>query len=195
MISRAGASLYALAAASLAFAPWNETAVAIFGFARGPVLDGEYWRFLTAPLVHSSWLHLALNVIGLAALQQLFGRELRLLNWIWAYLVIAGLSGLCLLAFEGRGTWVGLSGLLHGLFAFAACLALRREPLLAVGALGVVGLKVLVEQLRGPSRLLESWLGTAVAVDAHVYGYVAGALLGVLAVAASAGAFSETSGR
>ncbi len=181
-----GASLYLLLLACLLLAPWNVAAPELAGLERAALREGEYWRFLTGPLVHESWQHMGLNLAALVLLQQLFGTELRPVVWLWGYMVIACLIGIGLLAFSRYGMVTGLSGVLHGLFVYAACLALRRDALLAAGVLLVIGAKVVWEQMAGPSSLMESWLGMPVAVDVHFYGAAAGAVLGA-SMAGSAG--------
>ena len=89
------------------------------------------------------------------------------------------------MAFSRFGYVVGLSALLHGLFAYAACLAMPRDGLLAAGTLLVIGAKVMWEQLQGPSRLIEDLVGLPVAADTHLHGFIGGLLLGVIMVVSS----------
>jgi len=180
-----GLTIYALVLGCLLLGPWNPAAITDFGLARGALREGEYWRFLTGPLVHTGWNHLAINVAGLVLLQQLFGKELRPVAWCWAYVVTSVVIGICLLAFSRFGSVYGLSGVLHGLFAFAACLALRRDALLAAGALLLLVAKLGWEQIYGGSSFVERLINLPVATDVHLDGAAAGAVLG--AVMASSG--------
>ena len=84
-----------------------------------------------------------------------------------------------MLAFISRDYVVGLSALLHGLFAYAACLAIRRDNLLAAGALLIIGGKVVWEQINGPSAMTSGLIDIPVASDVHLYGFMGGLLLGV----------------
>jgi len=158
----------------------------MFSLDRSDLAGGEVWRFWTGPLVHLSWTHIGLNVAGLILLQQMFGQELRPVTLAWGYGIIALLIGLCFMAFSRFGYVVGLSALLHGLFAMAACLAMRRDGLLSAGVLLVVGGKVLWEQLQGPSTFVEDLVGLPVAADTHLYGFGGGLVLGaVIALSAA----------
>ena len=168
-----------LLAGCLALGPWQADVVQNWGFNSGAVLDGEFWRFLTSHFAHASWEHLGMNALGLVLLQQLFGRELKGVVVLWAYGVIAFGIGLCILGFGGRGTYIGLSGMLHGLFALGACLALKRDVLVAAGVLIVIVGKVFWEQVDGASSFVEQLIGSPVAIDAHLYGLGAGVLFGV----------------
>jgi rhomboid family GlyGly-CTERM serine protease len=185
-LSRQGASLYLLVLGCLLLAPYSDTGFDLFALDSGPLRNDEYWRFWTGPLVHLSWAHLTLNMLGLVLLQQLFGGELRLVVWLWGYVVVSLVIAICFMAFSSFGYIVGMSALLHGLFAYAACLAVRRDGLLATGVLLVVGAKLIWEQLKGPSTFVEDLVGLPVAVDAHFYGYAAGLVLGTI-MAVSAG--------
>ncbi len=186
-VNKKGLSLYLLAVACLLLAPWSEVGMEVFAMNRAGLEAGEYWRIWTGQLVHSSWTHLWLNLIGLAVLQQIFGDELTTRNWLWGFIIIALLIGICWMAFSdaswllfaSRDYVVGLSALLHGLFAYAACLAMRRDSLLAAGALLVIGGKVVWEQLNGPSEFTAGLIDIPVAIDVHLYGFTAGLLLGV----------------
>jgi rhomboid family GlyGly-CTERM serine protease len=182
-LNRNGLSLYLIAVGCLLLGPWNPEGAELFELSRSGLKGGEYWRFWTGQMVHSSWEHLALSLIGLILLQQMFGKELRSVVWIWGYAVISLVVGVCMLAFSRYGTFVGLSAILHGLFAYAACLAFRRDGLLAAGVLLVLGSKVIWEKLQGGSNFMEQLIGMPVAVDAHLYGFAAGLVLGAVMVA------------
>jgi rhomboid family GlyGly-CTERM serine protease len=179
-LSRQGASLYLLALACLLLAPYGDSGFDLFALDSGPVSKGEYWRFWTGPLVHLSWPHLGLNLLGLILLQQMLGSEFRLVVWLWGYAIVSLAVGICFMAFSSFGYVVGLSAVLHGLFAFAACLAVRRDGLLATGVLLVVGAKVIWEKLHGPSAFIQDLVGLPVAADTHLYGYAAGLVLGTV---------------
>ena len=184
-MNRQGLSLYVLLLGCLLLAPWNEAALADFGLIRSALRDNEFWRLLTGHLVHSNWSHLGLNVAGLVLLQQLFGQELRPVFWGWGYVFVAVAIGICMLAFSRFSVVYGLSGVLHGLFAFAACLALSRDALLGAGALIIIGGKVGWEQIAGGSGFVERLIDMPVATDIHLYGAISGVVLGAV-MAASA---------
>lgn len=186
-VNTQGLTLYLLAIACLLLAPWTDTGMDLFAMSRAEIHQGEYWRIWTGQLVHSSWPHLALNLLGLVFLQQIFGDELKFATWSWGFAVISLGIGICWLAFDdaawlpfvGRDYVVGLSALLHGLFAYGACLAMRRDTLLAAGALLIVGGKVMWEQVNGPSEFTSGLIDLPVAGDVHLYGFASGLILGI----------------
>lgn len=185
-INTQGLSVYLLAAGCLILGPWNPDAMQLFSLDRSDLAGGELWRFWSGPFVHLSWMHIGLNIAGLVLLQQMFGQELRPVITVWGYAIIALLIGLCFMAFSRFGYVVGLSAVLHGLFAMAACLAMRRDGLLSAGVLLVIGAKVLWEKLEGPSTFVEDLIGLPVAADTHLYGFGAGLVLGAVIALSSA---------
>ena len=179
-VNKQGLSLYVLAVVCLLLAPWSELGMDVFSMDRSALKEGEIWRLWTGQLVHSSWAHLWLNLIGLAVLQQIFGDELTPVTWLWGFAVISLVIGVCWLAF-GDVSWlsfasrdyvVGLSALLHGLFAYGACLAMRRDTLLAAGALLIIGGKVVWEQINGPSEFTSGLIDIQVVSDVRLCGFV-----------------------
>jgi hypothetical protein len=90
--------------------------------------------------------------------------------------------GIGLLGLQPQVGWyVGLSGVVHGLFA-AGCLALlRRHPQVAVLALAALAAKLGWEQVHPPGASREALVGGAIVVNAHLYG-AAGGLLAAASV-------------
>jgi rhomboid family GlyGly-CTERM serine protease len=181
-----GLSIYLLLVACLLWGPWSDHGMQIFALDRSGLEQGEFWRLWSGQLVHSSWQHLLLNTAGLVVLQQMFGAELRLQSWLTAFLIISPSIGICWLV-STTITWlpsdsfdyvVGSSALLHGLFAYAACLALRRDRLLAATVLLLIGAKVLWEQMLGPAGFTADLINLPIASSTHLYGYVSGVALG-----------------
>ena len=146
---------------------------------RGRLLD-EPWRLATGQLVHLGWTHLLLNLAGLAVVWALFGRELYARQW-GAAIVACGLGvGAGLLALSPELAWyVGFSGVLHGLLAavMVARVARGRAPsdLLLAAALAA---KLVLERFAGGDAGTAGLIGGGVAVDAHLYGALAGVAVG-----------------
>jgi rhomboid family GlyGly-CTERM serine protease len=148
--------------------------LAVLRYERSGLHAGEYWRLLSAHFVHLDAYHLALNLSGLALLWSLFARDYRPSQWLLIILLsIAAVdAGLWFLSPEVLW-YVGLSGLLHGLWAAGACASgARREP---YGALLIVALlaKLAYEHFIGPNPLDQ---GMPVVTIAHIYGAAGGAL-------------------
>ena len=82
--------------------------------------------------------------------------------------------------FEQNLSWyVGLSGVLHGLLIAGACIGLSRMPGESLIILAVVIGKIAYEQIAGPMPGSEVASGGPVVVNAHVYGTIAGLVVGL----------------
>jgi rhomboid family GlyGly-CTERM serine protease len=146
-------------------------------YQRVAILEGEFWRLLSGHLTHLGWSHLLLNLAGLALIWALVGEYLTFAAWLLLLLSCALFDGIGLLLFNPEVQWyVGLSGVLHGLFlagSLAGVVSGKRDSLLLVVALIV---KLSWEQLAGPLPGSEASAGGPVVVDAHLYGAVAGGI-------------------
>jgi rhomboid family GlyGly-CTERM serine protease len=150
-------------------------------YERDGILAGEVWRVLTGHLVHLTWNHLLLNLGGLALIWLLFGRHLTSAQW--GIVIAASATGVSLglmLLHPDLHWYVGLSGLLHGMFVAGALGGLfsgyRAEWLL----LGLVAVKLAWEQATGALPGTEELAGGFVVVDAHLYGAVTGLVVALL---------------
>lgn len=145
-------------------------------YERGAIIEGELWRLVTGHWVHLGWLHLALNLAGLLLIWSLWGPALRSVQWLLCTLWIAMAQSLLLLALNPEIHWyVGLSGLLHGLFAAGALRQLCSAPVINGGALVGLAGKLLLEALNfsGGTAIL----GTdQVVEEVHLYGAVSGVI-------------------
>lgn len=159
-------------------------------YERAAIGAGEPWRLLTGQFVHLGPAHLAGNLAGLALLWSLFARDRRAAAWAG----VAGGSAAAVAAGLWWGSpavdwYVGLSGLLHGLWAAAAFSAWSRWRLEGVVTGALLALKLVLEQA-WPG---ESLLGTAgsslpVVTIAHLYGALGGvASAAILRAAAGTG--------
>lgn len=170
-----------LAAAAVAAAAGGEAARLALRWQRDAIAAGEPWRLVTGHFTHLGASHLLLNLAGLGLVWLLVGERLPALRW-WLViaLAIAGID-LGFWLFDPALSWyVGLSGLLHGLFAAGIVCGLPRAPVESGLLAAVVAGKLVVEQVFGPLPGSEASSGGPVVVDAHLYGAVAGALAGAL---------------
>lgn len=144
----------------------------------------EPWRLLSAHFVHLGWIHLWLNLAGLALLWLLLGDTLKPLWWGSGVLVLAFGVSLALLSCSPSVEWyVGLSGVLHGLCVAGAIANLRRLTPLALSILAVLFVKLVVEWVAEGDPITAGLIGGAVIVDAHVYGVLLGAGYGAMSFA------------
>jgi rhomboid family GlyGly-CTERM serine protease len=145
---------------------------------RHAVLAGQWWRLLTAHLVHGSITHLVYNIIALALILHVFGRHISPLRLgVSTLLLMLTVGGGLLLCNADLAWYVGFSGVLHGLFALLALQQLLTGSRAHTLALAALGAKIAYEQLLGPSPASELALGLPVIVDAHLYGAASGIVL------------------
>ena len=165
--------LLALAAAGLSLA--GDSARLWLRFEADAHTTGEWWRWLTAHIVHLGYTHAALNVAGLGLMFVLFAPLLSATDWVIGTGVSALIVSLGLVAFSPAIVWyVGLSGVLHGLFVLGVVAMSRSEPMVAIAlALGLLA-KLVWEQAVGPVPGSELTAGGPVIVDAHLYGAIGG---------------------
>lgn len=141
----------------------------------------QYWRLLTANWVHLNLVHMLLNAAGICALWLLHGEYYRPTTYI-GIIIISGLSvtlGLLILAPHLSG-YVGLSGVLHGLFAWGLGKDFESGKwsawLLTAGLL----LKLTAEAIFGADPGISQLIGAPVATEAHLLGATSGGLLAIL---------------
>ncbi|MBL7002734.1 MAG: rhombosortase [Gammaproteobacteria bacterium] len=139
----------------------------------------QWWRVLSAHWVHLNWLHWLLNSAGFLLLVALLE-----LKWSARYwLLIISLQSLSIslgfLLFNPNLIWyVGFSGVLYGLYIFAAITRFKKDRFIASAILLLVLVKVVIEQWFGDSASSAALLGAPVVVDAHAYGVLCGGLMG-----------------
>ncbi len=146
-------------------------------FSRAGLIQGEWWRLLTAHLIHLNLLHGVLNISVFVVLLYALGRQLSLLRWLISGALLCMLIPFCLFYFSPNVEWyVGLSGVLHGLLVVGLIFGLFKNRDMFQGfALSLLVVKIVREQLPGFNTLhLSDWIDGAVVVDAHLYGVIIG---------------------
>lgn len=146
-------------------------------YERDAILAGQVWRVLTTHVAHLSWEHLGLNLGGLALLWIMFSRHLTIGRWA----VVMAASGIGvsmgLMALHPELQWyVGMSGLLHGMFVAGAVAAIHAGYRFEWTLLGLIVVKLLWEQISDAAPATAQIVGGSVIVDAHLYGAIAGLL-------------------
>jgi rhomboid family GlyGly-CTERM serine protease len=150
--ARYGAALLVVLALIVALSATGEWGRTRLAYDRDALTHYQWWRLISAHLVHLSWRHALLNGAGLGVLWALFAREFTPWRWLW----IVGLSGLAI----DLGLWflhpsvdwyVGGSGVLHGAWAAGACAAYRRGEGMGAVTMLLLVIKLIYEQQSGSS--------------------------------------------
>jgi len=141
-------------------------------YERAGLAAGQWWRLLTAHLVHLDLHHALLNAAGLALMWALFERDYSPRQWLGIALGSIAAIDAGLWVRDSTVLWyVGSSGALHGIMAAGTLAHLRqgeRDGWLLAGMLLV---KLAYEQWLGALPLSGS---DPVVVDAHLYGVLGG---------------------
>lgn len=160
------------------FAP---AATTVLRYQRSAIEAGQIWRLLTGNFVHLGWDHLLLNLAGLLLIWLLFGRLLSTRQWLIVMTLSCTSVGTGLLLFNPQLDWyVGLSGMLHGVFVTGLLLNLRRGYRLEWLLLAALVVKLVWEHYHGAMPGSAAIAGGPVIVDAHLYGAISGIVTGLL---------------
>jgi len=145
---------------------------------RSKVNSGQWWLLITGHCSHLDWTHWLVNNIALWIIWELFYRHLHrhyhlIKAWI-EFLVLAVGVGLGIYWFNPEiGWYVGLSGILHGMFAIGIIReVLQKNRLSMLVAIAFIG-KIVWEQTVGVTTIF-LFSADDVLVDAHLYGAVTG---------------------
>jgi len=151
----------------------GEAGQAWLRYERSALAGGQWWRLLSAHVVHLDLRHALLNALGLALVWALFARDYSPKAWL--AIVLGAIAAIDAGLWLGDSTvqwYVGSSGVLHGLMAAGALAHVRtgeRDGWLLVALLAA---KLLYEQAIGALPLSGH---DPVVVDAHLYGVLGGA--------------------
>ena len=134
---------------------------------------GEWWRLLTAHVVHLDTRHALLNCLGLALMWALFARDYTPRQWVPIVLGAMAAIDAGLWLCDSTLLWyVGSSGALHGVMAAGAVAHIRRGQRDGWVLAGLLAVKLAYEHWLGALPFSGS---DAVVVSAHLYGVVGGA--------------------
>jgi len=144
------------------------------------IAEGEWWRIITAHIVHLGWSHLWLNLAGLALIFLFFANCVPIRFWWISFFICAIGISVLVYFFNPEVRWyVGLSGILHGLFVIAGIMDIRVRKWEGIFFSSAILAKVIYEQIAGPLPGSEEAAGGPVLVDAHFYGAIIGLVLGL----------------
>ena len=146
------------------------------------IAAGQWWRMLSGNFVHLGWWHLFLNEMGLLVLVLLCPEKLSWGVWL-RRLVLIGLGMSAGLYFFVPDTlwYVGMSGLIHGLFVLGLGLqVVTRRDLIAAGCLAYLIGKIAWEMYAGVPVSDETAIGGKVLVESHLYGSLSALIYGLI---------------
>ena len=149
--------------------------VASWRFDRNLIAGGHYWLLLSGHFVHLNWTHWGLNMAGLGIVAFFFSAYGRLLQWGSVIIVSAVFVGVGLYWLNVNvTTYVGLSGVLHGLFIYGALRETRFYPASGYTLLVLLVGKLTWEFFFGALPGSEELTAGRVVTDAHLYGAIGG---------------------
>ena len=155
----------------------GEAGERLLRYDRAGLAAGQWWRLVSGHLVHLDLRHAVLNIMGLALMWALFARDYSARQWLLIVLgAIAAIDAGLWLADSTMLWYVGSSGTLHGVMAAGALAHVRTGQRDGWILMGVLLVKLAYEHWVGALPLS----GSAVVVDAHLFGVLGG-------VAAAAG--------
>src|SRR5580698_2554616 len=144
---------------------------ALLRYDRAGLAAGQWWRLLTGHLVHLNLRHALLNILGLALMWALFARDYSARQWLLIVLgAVATIDAGLWLADSTVLWYVGSSGALHGVMAAGALAHARTGQRDGWILAGVLLVKLAYEHWVGALPLS----GSAVVVDAHLFGVLGG---------------------
>ena len=147
-----------------------------FVWDRSLIQQGEIWRLITGNFTHTNLLHLMMNAAALTVFCFIF-KDILNPKKLWLLLFSISLLTGSFLLLSAMQSYVGLSGVLHGLFIWAAIEDIKQQRntgwLLLIGVLA----KIAWEQYFGASTSTISLINAKVATEAHLIGALSGGML------------------
>ena len=147
-------------------------------FDRELVEQGDVWLLFSGHIVHLNWSHWALNMAGLAIVAFFFSSHASLKQWLTVVLVSACVINIGLWWWMPEiRSYVGLSGVLHGLFLYGALREIRFYPASGYVLSTVLIGKLVWEFFNGALPGSEDMTGGRVLTEAHLLGAIGGILV------------------
>jgi rhomboid family GlyGly-CTERM serine protease len=158
----------------------GDTGRQALSYDRAGIAAGQWWRLLTGSFVHLGWYHLLLNELGLVVLVLLCPEPLSALAWTRRVVLIGTAMGLALWFWVPRlSNYVGMSGVIHGLFVLGLMPQVLKKDLIALGCLAYLLGKLAWELVHGAPVSDEQALGGSVVLESHLYGSLAALAYGL----------------
>ncbi len=175
-------ALFLFGATIFVLSVFNDTFNPLFAFDRDAIVAGEWWRLISANFVHLNVNHMLFNVSVYMLTTLLFSSSVKLWQWFGVLVVCCLSVGLGLYIFDRElDHYVGLSGALYGLLAFGLLRSLRSNLWLYLVIYTFIHYKVIKQQMPGfDADYMRDFIGDSVIASAHLYGIVAGNIIGLV---------------
>lgn len=145
------------------------------------IQHGEWWRFLSAHFTHSTWNHLLLNMLGLFIMSYLFLHVATWRRWLGIMFFGSLFCSTCFYFFAGESyIYVGMSAVLHSVIITFAILDYKNFRLGSIILITGTLAKVIWEQSPWYIESSGDFIGGRVATESHLYGTIAGVILGLM---------------
>lgn len=143
--------------------------------------QGQWWRLLTCSYTHIGWWHWFLNELGFLVLLLLCPQPLSAAVWVRRMVLLPIAMALALYVFSpGLIRYVGMSGVLHGLFVLGLMPQVLKRDLISSGCLVYLLGKLGWEIVMGTPVSDEQAIGAPVALQSHLFGAIAGLVYGLV---------------
>src|ERR1700751_3175930 len=171
---RRGVALLLISGLLLLLTLTGEPGRALLRYDRSALAAGQWWRLLSAHLVHLDIRHALLNLAGLALVWVLFARDYSPKAWLAIVLgAIAAIDAGLWLCDSTVSWYVGSSGVLHGVMAAGVLAHVRRGERDGWALLALLLAKLAYEHWLGGPPFAGQRPGGG---GAHLYGAAGGAL-------------------
>ena len=147
----------------------------VWRFNRKLVEQGDAWLLFSGHIVHLNWSHWLLNMAGLAIVAFFFSAHASIKQWLLVIVISACVisAGLWWWMLDIR-SYVGFSGVLHGLFLYGALREIRFYPVSGYVLVTVLLAKLSWEFFYGALPGSEEMAGGRVLTEAHLLGAIGG---------------------
>ena len=153
----------------------------LFAYDYREIQQGEWWRIISNSFCHTNLPHFLMNCLGLITITILFIKTFKQSS-IWPLFIFSSIFiSFCIYFIEAENMrYVGLSGVLHGFFAYGVCRDCLRKDRWGYILGGALIMKLVSEQYIGSSLATIELINAPVLVNAHFYGAIAGLLFFIL---------------
>ena len=152
-------------------------------YQRSLVTQGEIWRVFSGHFFHTNGFHFLLNAAAVVMLWALHGHFYTIKSYLIVFMVSAIICSIGIHWFSlDIEQYVGLSGVLHGIFIWGAIEDIKaKERTGYLLLLGVI-LKIAHEQYYGASEDVSDLIGANVAINAHLWGAIGGVIAVIILI-------------